>query len=233
MELSLFIAFIAGIVSVLSPCVLPLIPGYLAYIAGVSVKDASRARGRIFLHSVFFVLGFASVFSLLGVLLQTVLQSVAGDVQTWLSRIGGVFIMLFGLYLMDLVRIPFLEKERRMRMGGKTSWYSTSFLFGVSFAVGWTPCIGVVLGSIISLAAVQPSSAFALFFSYTIGLGVPFLLISLFLSAATRIIETYARLFQILRVIFGATLIVLGILIFTQNLALVANFSFLNRWLLP
>ncbi len=233
MELSIAIAFAAGVVSVISPCVLPLIPAYLSYIAGASLKDASQKRGRIFLHSVFFVLGFASVFSLLGVLLQTFLQSVANEAQTWLARAGGVLIMFFGLYLMGFFRIPFLEQERRVRMVGKTSWYSTSFLFGVAFAAGWTPCIGIVLASIISLAAIEPGSAFALFFAYSLGLGVPFLLIGFFLSRASYVIQKYTKAFQALRIIFGIILVALGILVFTRELELAANFPILNYFLLP
>src|SRR3989344_5763774 len=104
----------AGLVSFLSPCVLPLIPGYLAYLAGASVGDGGRRRREIFVHSVLFVLGFSLVFALLGVLLNTVLSRVAYDVQIWLSRIGGVIIIAFGVYLMGLFKIPWLEREYRL-----------------------------------------------------------------------------------------------------------------------
>ena len=123
MELTLGIAVFAGLVSFLSPCVLPIIPGFLGYLAGSTTQDgemsASRKKWETFKASVFFVLGFSFVFSLLGVLLNTVLESVAYDVQIWLGRIGGVIIIFFGLYLTGLVKIAFLEKERKVQVKRK------------------------------------------------------------------------------------------------------------------
>jgi len=111
MELSLIIALIAGLVSFLSPCVLPIVPGFLAYLGGTTREDSKAGRFQIFLNSLFFVLGFAVIFALLGVLLNSVLKDVAYDVQIWLGRIGGAIVILFGLYLAGLIRISFLERE--------------------------------------------------------------------------------------------------------------------------
>src|SRR3989344_9549358 len=124
-------AFLGGLVSFLAPCVLPIIPGFLAYLAGASTSDIGSKRKEIFFNSIFFVLGFGIVFALLGVLLNTLLENIAYDVQTWLSRIGGAMIIFFGLYLAGLIKIPFLEKE--YKFGAKTKFksrYATSFLFG-------------------------------------------------------------------------------------------------------
>jgi cytochrome c-type biogenesis protein len=227
MLVELAVAFFAGIVSFASPCILPIVPGFLAYLAGVtsSTKEGS-GRWQIFLNSLFFVLGFAVVFSVVGILLSTVLSHVAYDAQIWLARIGGTVIIFFGLYLSGLLKLDFLEKERKFQVKSKfNSKYLTSFVFGAAFAVGWTPCVGAVLGSILGLAASQPASAFALLLAYTIGLGVPFLLVGLFTQQASAFIQKYAKWFGYLQVAFGVILIGLGILVFTQRLPELANLA--------
>lgn len=228
-EINIFVAFLAGLVSFLAPCVVPLVPGFLAYLAGTSLKEAELKRKEIFLNSLFFVLGFALLFSLLGVLLNTLLESIAYDVQIWLARIGGGLVIFFGLSLIGLVRLPFLEREYKLTVGTKfKSRYLTSFLFGLAFGAGWTPCVGVVLGGILGLAAANPGSAFALFFSYSLGLGLPFLAAGLLTSQAVTFIKRYGRWFHYLNLAFGVILIGIGILAFTQNLRLIANFELLN-----
>ena len=232
-EFTLVIAFIAGLVSFLSPCVLPIIPGFLAYLAGSSLEQAQSNRRGIFLASLFFVLGFSAVFSVLGVLLNTVLEAVAYDAQIWLARIGGGIIILFGLYLVGLIKIPFLEKEFRPAITTQfKSKYLTSFVFGAAFAAGWTPCVGAVLGGILGLAATAPGSAFSLLFSYSLGLGLPFLIVGFFASQATSFINRYAGWFKYVSIAFGILLIIIGVLAFTQQLSRVANFEILNRVLL-
>ena len=231
---SLFVgAFLGGLISFLAPCVLPIIPGFLAYLAGASTTEVGSKRKDIFVNSVFFVLGFSSVFALLGVLLNTLLEGIAYDVQTWLSRIGGVMIIFFGLYLVGLIKIPLLEKE--YKFGVKTKFksrYATSFLFGLAFAVGWTPCVGPALGVILGLAATQPASAFILLLTYALGLGIPFLIVGAFTGRATDFINRHAVGLRYLNSVFGVILLGLGVLIFTQKLSLVANFDFLNKLLL-
>ena len=233
MAISLAVAFAAGIVSFLAPCVLPLIPGYLAYLAGVSGRTGGSGRREIFLTSVSFVLGFSLVFALLGVLLNTLLTNIAYDVQLWLSRIGGIIIIVFGLYLAGLLPLPWLEREvlftPKVRF---RSHYATSVLFGAAFAAGWSPCVGAVLGAILGLAAAQPGSAFLLLLSYSAGFSIPFLLVGLFTSQAAALISRYGSAAKVANQLFGVLLIALGILIFTQNLARIANFELLNRWLL-
>src|SRR3989338_4274157 len=174
-SLTIFVAFFAGLVSFLAPCVLPIIPGFLAYLAGSSLADARTHRRDIFLNSLFFVIGFSLVFAVLGVLLNTLLESFAYDVQIWLSRVGGAIIIFFGLYLTGLLKIPFLEKTHTFKVQKRfKSKYATSFLFGLAFAAGWTPCVGAALGAILGLAASQPGAAFGLLMAYALGLGLPF-----------------------------------------------------------
>lgn len=232
-EVTLVIAFLAGLVSFLSPCVLPIIPGFLAYLAGSSVSGAKAQRLPIFLNSLFFVLGFSVVFAVLGVILNTILLNVAYEVQVWLARIGGAIIIFFGIYLTGLIHIGFLEKEHKLQLKHQfKSRYLTSFTFGAAFAAGWTPCVGAVLGGLLGLAATQPGVAFYLLMAYSLGLGLPFLLVGLFVAQSAVLIRKYARYLNAVKAIFGVLLIVIGVLAFTQSLNLIANFEFLNRFLL-
>lgn len=227
------VAFLAGVVSFLSPCVLPLLPGFLVYLAGSAGAGGTVKRRDVFINSIFFVLGFSVVFAVLGVLLNTILSAVAYDVQTWLSRIAGLIIIFFGLYLMKLISIPWLDRDYKIAVKKRfKSRYITSFAFGVAFAVGWTPCVGAALGAILALAAVNPGVALYLLFAYSLGLGVPFLLLGLLTAQATALISHLGRAFHYIEIVFGIILILLGILIFTQTLPLIANFSLLNNFLL-
>lgn len=231
-EVTLLVAFVGGVVSFLSPCVLPIIPGFLAYLAGTSAQSEPK-RSHVLLHSALFVLGFSLVFALLGVLLNTVLERAAYDTQIWLSRVGGIVIIFFGLFLMKLIRVPFLERAHTWNVAGKfKSKHFTSLLFGAAFAAGWTPCVSAALGAILGLAASNPGVAFWLLMAYAFGLGLPFLVIGFFAADAGRLIQKYAKSLDYVNLVFGALLIVLGILIFTQDLALLANFEILNKILL-
>ncbi len=233
MHVTLFISFTAGVISFLSPCVLPIVPGFLAYLAGAGTSGTTPKRREVFINSIFFVLGFSLVFALLGILLNTILQSIAYSVQTWLGRIGGAVIIFFGLYLMGLITIDFLNRE--YKIGVHTSFksrYLTSFVFGLAFAAGWTPCVGAVLGAILGLAAAAPGSAFALLFTYAIGLGIPFLLVGLFAAEANLFLNRLAGAATYINVIFGVLLVGIGILIFTGELSLIGNFGFVNNFLL-
>ena len=233
-DVGLLIAFIGGLVSFLSPCVLPIIPGFLAYLSGTSLSRGGEGkRLNIFLNSVFFVLGFSVIFAILGVLLNTLLESVAYEAQAWLSRIGGAIIIFFGLYLVGVIKVGFLNREHKFAVKRKfSSQYATSFAFGSAFAAGWTPCVGAALGAILGLAASNPGSAFSLLLAYSIGLGVPFLLVGLFAAQSVVIINKYAHVLKYVNIAFGVILIALGVLVFTQSLNLVANFSLLNTLLL-
>lgn len=187
----------------------------------------------IFINSVFFVLGFSVIFSLVGVLLQSVLSNVSFTVQQWLGYIGGTVIIFFGIYLLGLIKIPFLEQEHKLKVKRKFRYsYVTSFVFGSAFAVGWTPCVGVILGGILTLAIANPTSAFPLLLSYSIGLGIPFLLVGLFTDRASRFIEKAGPKLKYVNYVFGAVLIILGILVFTNQLSRFASVPFLSDLLI-
>ena len=197
-----------------------------------STVEPQKRNWRIFAASIFFVLGFSLVFSLVGVLLQSVLANVASTVQVWLGRIGGIIIILFGIYLLGLIRIPFLEQEHKLTVKRKfNSMYITSFVFGAAFAVGWTPCVGAVLGAVLSLAVTQPGTAFLLMLAYSLGLGIPFLLVGLFTNQAQRVIERSEKVITYFKYIFGVILILLGILVFVNQLSRVANLAFATTFL--
>lgn len=232
-EITLIAAFIGGIVSFLSPCVLPLIPGFLAYLSGASLADPATARSKMLFNSLAYVLGFSTIFALLGVLLNTLLEKISYDVQLWLSRFAGMVIILFGLYLLGLIKLKFLERDHKLTIKTKFSTtYLTSFLFGAAFAVGWTPCVGAVLGSVFALAVSKPGLSFILLMAYSLGLGLPFLLVGLFSSQALNLINKYQSFLKYFNVVVGFLLIIMGILVFTQSLNLVANFSLVNYFLL-
>ena len=232
MSLSFFSAFLGGLVSFLAPCILPIIPGFLAYLAGSSETETGR-RKEIFINSIFFVLGFSIIFAILGILLNTILAYAAYSVKIWLGRIGGILIIFFGLYLVKLIHLPFLERDYKPRVTSKfNSRYLTSFLFGLAFAVGWTPCVGPALGVILGLAVNAPGSAFFLLLTYAFGLGIPFLVVGFFTAQASAFISSHTKLLNRLNIIFGILLLILGVLVFTQSLNLIANWSFLNNLIL-
>lgn len=188
---------------------------------------------QVFINSIFFVLGFSVIFSLLGVLLQGVLSDVSTQVTAWLGRIGGVVIITFGLYLVGLIKIRFLEAEHKIRIKKRfRSSYITSFVFGAAFAVGWTPCVGAILGAILALAITQPSIAFFLMLSYSLGLGIPFIITGLFVNQAQVFIKKSGKWIKYFTYFFGVILIILGILVFTNELSRVANLALASNILI-
>jgi|SRR3989338_9967410 len=186
-----------------------------------------KNQKHIFLCTVFFVLGFSIIFSLLGILLQSVLIAVSNQIKLWLSRIGGIVIFFFGLTLLNIFNIDFLEKEFKPKIRSKFQ-YVNAFLFGAAFAVSWSPCIGPVLGSVLTLAVVEPTHAFFLLFAYSLGLGLPFLLVGLFTARAQKFITRSQKSINILRYVFGSILLIVGILIFFNQLASISNIFFLS-----
>ncbi len=226
-DISLPVAFGAGLVSFLSPCVLPLLPAFLSFMAGSTLKPGvemnKEDRLKILLASVFFVLGFTVVFSVLGVLLQSVLEAYAYDLKNYLGYIGGIVIVFFGLVMVGVLKIPALEREYKLKVGQTRYAFLTAFLFGAAFAVGWTPCVGAVLGAVLTLAATNPGVALPLMLSYSLGLGLPFLLAGVFFSQAQGVIKWISPHLILINKVFGIILIILGILVFTGQLVVVAN----------
>lgn len=180
----------------------------------------------VFVSSVFFVLGFSVVFSLLGVLLQSVLSRFSVQLLSLFSKLGGLLIFVFGLYMLGVINPSFLNKEYKISVKHKfkSSWLA-SFVFGAAFAVGWTPCVGAVLGSILTLAVTQPGFALPLMLSYSLGLGLPFLIVGLFTNQAQRLIKKRGKFTFYLNKFFGLVLLVIGILVFTRQISRLANFA--------
>ena len=231
-EPTLVLALAAGLASFLSPCMLPVMPAFLAQLAGTSLDVSDLKRRDVMLGTVLFVTGFSAIFALLGVVLGTVLQGAATEVLAWLSRLAGMVVIVLGMHLTGLLRLPFLDRRYGAHRGAPEPRHVASLLFGASFAVAWTPCVGPILGSTLALATVQPASAFPLLLAYSLGLGAPFLLVGLFPSRAFAVLKRHRRAAARLHVAFGAVLIGMGVLVFTNKLSLLANFPLLNEVLL-
>ncbi|MBV9453578.1 MAG: sulfite exporter TauE/SafE family protein [Rubrobacter sp.] len=232
-EPTLILAAAAGLISFLSPCMLPVIPAFFAQLVGVSLGVTELKRRDVFSSTVMFVVGFSTVFAVMGVVLNALLHQATTEVLTWLSRVAGVVIIVLGLHLSGLLKVPALDRRysaspgRRLKPG-----YLLSFLFGASFAVAWIPCVGPVLGSTLALAAAQPVSAFPLLLAYAFGLGAPFLLVGLFPSWGFAFIKRHRRWAKRIHTAFGVVLIGMGVLVFTEQLSPLANFEVLTQVLL-
>ena len=237
-EITLGIAVLAGLASFVAPCILPMIPAFLAYISGTTLSELNQKNGsntvtinrtNIVLNSVFFVIGFSVVFSTLGVIINSVLSTSAGELVEGLNQIGGIIIIGFGVFLLLSTKINKLNMEKKFLPKSSKSSYPMSFVFGLAFAVGWTPCVGPILGTILTLAATTPSVAFNLLLLYSLGLGIPFILMGVFYSRATRVIRSMSKHLKYYNVLLGGFIILLGILVFTNQLAYIANFPLLNE----
>jgi cytochrome c-type biogenesis protein len=231
-------AFFAGLVSFLSPCVLPLVPGYVSLISGVGVQElqsrGSQSLRKVMLNSIGFILGFSLVFVTLGAVSTEVGQLLA-QYKSTLARLAGCVIVLFGLHLTGLFRINALYADKRLHnvKGGSTLW--GAFLIGFAFAFGWTPCVGPILAVILGFAAAQDSvvSGIALLGVYSMGLAIPFLLTALAIERFLRFYSRFRAHLHAVEVASGAFLIVLGVLLVFGRLTLLSNyFSFLNRFAL-
>ncbi len=245
-NVTLLAAFGAGLLSFISPCVLPLVPGYLSYIsglsldemrgtvpagaggAGVAVAAAPAARRQVVLSSLAFILGFSLVFISLGAAASAIGQFLI-EQQALFSRIAGAIIIVFGLHTMGVLRIEWLYQEKRVHTSSKPAGFIGATLIGVAFAFGWTPCIGPILAGILALAGTQETvgQGVRLLSIYSLGLGVPFLATALmmnrFFSAMGRIRRHYHKI----EVVSGVLLVIIGLLIFTNRFTVIA------QWLTP
>jgi cytochrome c-type biogenesis protein len=262
-EGGILISALAGLASFLSPCILPIIPGFLSYLSSSAIRETAndgndgvnrvqsnneqnnnlnvisnqviyiskKARVNIFINTIYFVLGFSLVFSVLGVILNGVLATSLGNVfQQYLSYIGGIIIVAFGVHLILSLKITRLNIEKKLTKlpKFKTS-YIASFVFGVAFAAAWTPCVGPILGSTLTLAATNPGTAYNLLLAYSLGLGIPFLITGAFFSQATGIIRKLTRHLKYFNLIMGSILIVVGILIIFDQFSLLVNVPFIGQ----
>ncbi|WP_085786182.1 cytochrome c biogenesis CcdA family protein [Ketogulonicigenium robustum] len=228
--LAALIALLAGALSFLSPCVLPIVPPYLAYMGGVSVKDMgqdTRARRGVLLAAVFFVLGLSTVFILLGFAFSA-MGRVFLRYQDITLIIAGLIIMLFGLHFMNILRIPFLAREARIDAGDKGGSALGAYVLGLAFAFGWTPCLGPILGAILGLAAsgADLGRGTAMLAFYAAGLGIPFLLVAAFFPRLTGAMAFMRRHMERVERISGLMLWTVGLLMIT------GQFTAFSWWLL-
>lgn len=234
------VAFSAGLLSFLSPCVLPLFPSYLSFITGMSVADlagelTAAARRRVLLHALAFVVGFSLVFIALGASFSAAGQFLL-DYRDWIRRVGGLLIVGFGLYIAGVLRLSFLGRTRAWPIREKPAGYAGSTLVGVTFAVGWTPCVGPILGAILSLAGTAETvdRGVGLLAAYSAGLGVPFLLSAVALGSFLRLFRRYRPFIPVVERAAGVLLVVVGVLVYT-NYYVVLNawaISLTPEWLL-
>jgi cytochrome c-type biogenesis protein len=224
-EVSVAVAFTAGLLSFLSPCVLPLIPSYVGFLTGMSVEEIERRRGTAFLHGLWFVGGFTLVFVLLGASASAV-GGLLRDQQVWLGRIGGALVILFGLYLLGVLRPAFLMRERRIELARKPLGYFGSGVVGFTFGAAWTPCVGPILGAILTLAATREGvgSGVGLLVAYALGLAVPFLITALALDRFLGWFQRFRPYLVWVDRTAGALLIVLGLLLVTDRFTLLAGY---------
>ena len=240
-EITIFVAVLAGIGSFFAPCILPMIPAFLAYISGVTISDLTRMdntkmvsinKTNVILNTIFFVLGFSVVFSTIGVAINSLLSSSATDLISGFNQVGGIIIILFGLFMILSSKIQKLNFEKKIFPSHTGVSFPLSFIFGLAFAAGWTPCVGPILGSILTLATITPGMAFNLLFSYSIGIGIPFVIIGIFITRATSFVRKIRNYLKYYTVILGSFIIILGVLIFFNQLAIIASFPLLNELIL-
>ncbi|MCG7492663.1 cytochrome c biogenesis CcdA family protein [Thalassobius sp. Cn5-15] len=224
------IALFAGLISFLSPCVLPIVPPYLAYMSGVSITDLSEGRaksGAAVVPALFFVLGLSTIFLFLGFTASAV-GTLFLQYQGWFNSIAGILVMIFGAHFVGVYRIGFLDREARLDAGDRGGSAFGAYVLGLAFAFGWTPCIGPQLGAILSLAASEASLARGtmLLALYALGLGVPFLLVAAFLPRLTGFMSWMKRHMEQIEKVMGLLLWTIGLLMLT------GGFSAFSYWLL-
>jgi cytochrome c-type biogenesis protein len=235
---ALAVALLAGVLSFLSPCVLPLIPSYVGFLTGLSAEEIQGRRGTALLHALWFVAGFSVIFVALGASASALGVLLLAS-QQWIARIGGVLLILFGLYLLGVLRPAFLMRERRVHLARKPLGYVGSAVTGVAFGAAWTPCIGPILGGILTLAATRGSvgQGTALLGAYALGLAIPFLLAALALDRFLAWFQRFRRWMGWVERVSGVLLILLGLLLVTGRFTLLTGWlqaltpEFLRSWL--
>lgn len=232
-SISFPIAFVAGIISFFAPCVIPLLPAYIGYVTGVSLKDLQisgfeKYRNKILVSSVFYILGFSLIFVLLGTAAAGV-GYILRQFDDVIRVVGGVLIIVFGLEFAGFLNIPFLAPEHEFRLPSWTGQlgYGRAFLVGIVFALAWTPCVGAVLGAVLSLAAVSKTAltGAGLLFAYSLGISLPFMFVSLTLAHAPRYMPLISKKIGLLAKTSGIFLIFLGALLLTDA------YKYINGWL--
>lgn len=238
-EITFFTAFIFGLLSFISPCVLPIVPGYISFISGVSLDEmkehSSSGLKKMLMNSILFVLGFSLVFVLMGAG-ATTFGNFLLEQKSILSLVGGALIIIFGIHMTGLFRISALNYEKRFYMQNKSFGLFGSFLVGLAFAFGWTPCIGPILATILAIASQQESvsQGILLLSFYSLGLGIPFIITAISINLFFNFFNKVKKYFHLIEVIGGILLIAVGILIMTNKLTIIASwliklFPFLSK----
>ncbi|HET7220655.1 MAG TPA: cytochrome c biogenesis protein CcdA [Vicinamibacterales bacterium] len=229
-NVSLIAAFGAGFLSFISPCVLPLIPGYLSFVSGVSLEEmrddaAVAARRQVIVTSLAFVLGFSLVFVALGASASAIGKFLFRN-STILTKVAGALVIVFGLHTMGVFRIPFLETEKRLQAGAKPKTLFGAVMVGMAFGFGWTPCIGPILSGILTLAGSKETvwEGVVMLAVYSLGLGIPFLLASLTINKFFAVSSRLRRHYHAIEVTSGALLVGIGLLLFTDQLTVITRF---------
>jgi cytochrome c-type biogenesis protein len=229
-EVSYLAAFLAGLLSFLSPCILPLVPGYISFITGISLDDLRNKKEskdnslvRVLIGAIFFIFGFSFVFILLGAS-ATFIGQFLQIYSVWFKRLGGIIIIIFGLHMIGIINIPFLNFQKKFQTGQNLSFnlFITPFLIGFSFAFGWTPCIGPILAAILVYAGTQDTvvRGMTLLSVYSLGLGIPFILTALAVNQFYQISVQIKKYFKIIELIGGILLILIGFFIFSESLTI-------------
>ena len=229
-DISFSLAFLAGVLSFLSPCVLPLVPSYVSFITGMSfedltsVTDRKKMRNLTITNSLIFIAGFSAVFIALGAS-----SSAAGRIlfhyQEWIRIIGGILIIIFGLFIAGFLKFNFLMRERKIHLSGRPAGYIGTFVIGMTFAAGWTPCIGPILGSILLYAGAKGSAVYGikLLSVYSLGLAVPFFISSLAINSFLSYSKKLQRHMRVIMIISGILLIAFGVIMLTNRLKDIAG----------
>ncbi len=226
-------AFVAGLFMFLAPCTLPLVPAYLGFISGVSVKDIEEkkegADKKIFWNGLFFVIGFSVVFILFGIIAGFAGRALV-QYQVILVKIGGVMVVFFGFFMLGIFNLPFLQTDKKISLPSfiKPGNPWSSFIIGATFSIGWSPCVGPILGSILLLAGTQGSvfSGAILLTIFSFGMGLPFLLVALGVSRATKYIQKIEPVMKWVSIVGGVFLIFLGVLLISNNLSLLIEWGY-------
>ena len=222
--LGVLVAFTAGLLSFLSPCVLPLVPSYIGFLTGLSLDEMSARRRVALLHASLFIICFTIIFMLFGAS-ATALGRVLKFHEIWLQRIGGILIIVFGLVCLGVLRVSFLQQEKRLHLQDKPLGYLGSVFVGMAFAAGWTPCIGPILGGIYALAAASDSlgRGVLLLAAYSAGLAVPFLIAAFAVNAFLDWFQRFRRFLPWVMKVSGALLVIVGVMLLTGQFTRIAT----------
>ena len=232
MDLSIGLAFLAGLASFLSPCVFSLVPAYISYLSGRSIAvlksdQKQNFKFESFTHGLVFVLGFSAIFITLGATASAI-GGLLYNLRWLLAKIGGLIVIVFGLHMTGIIRIPFLEYDLRVQSKTqKNRSYLSSFLMGIFFSAGWSPCVGPVLGSILTLAVNGGSilEGTKLLSAYSVGLAIPFLIAALGIGWVVNIIQKYGKVMHYAEIVMGIILIIIGVMLFLGTLETLNRFG--------